>query len=385
MTNVKETLLRIAGGSALVGSVGVAAYTYGENNMLKQGVLSGDARVLASQAQTAPTATEAPRPAPTATATVVNAEATKAAAPLAVATPTPLTAEALKASVDAAVATKTAPWATEVADLKKQLEALKPTATPDAQMREIAPSVRLGAGWLDKPNNTVDVVRADRGFKNAIGLGTDAFLSEPGGLLVGPDYESKATDKNPMGANPQGWGAMYNGKGHIVPFSPDTQQAQVSKGSENVLLVSEGGWGHISAPYVTFDLEGIPDSRVELKPEKGLNYFVFVRGFYGDSQQDTPRNIRLMYRDFMTGATLQERLPGGKDENTAFWSEGQFRQKVVTSHSEKSNCGDGGCSRLRVLYIDPNTRAWALLEQTAPRNLSQETAGQGWKVIAKNY
>ena len=92
-----------------------------------------------------------------------------------------------------------------------------------------------------------------------------------------------------------------------------------------------------------------------------------------------------MLRDFMTGATLQERLPGGRKANTAFWSEGQFRQKVVTSHTDKSNCGDGGCSRLRVFFGDPNTRAWGLWEQTAPRDLNQETAGNGWKLIAKNY
>lgn len=277
----------------------------------------------------------------------------------------------------------------EIAELRAKLatiEARMPTATATALPMKEAAGIKLSASFPDKPNNTVDMARGI--FKNTVGQGTEAFMAEPGGLLVGPDFESKVTNKNPWGANPQGWGAMYDSKGHIRPFSPDTQHS-FNEEAPSTYLASEGGWVLFSAPRLKFTMEGLEkEVIIDIPEEKGVNNLIYIRGPYRDAkvpQQDTNHNARVIMLDYLPSATLGMRLPAGDGENQAFWSEGQVMQMIVTSHRTDSNCGEDGCSKVRLVYFDYNTRAIGVWESKADRSVTEQNVGQTIKLVQKNY
>lgn len=265
---------------------------------------------------------------------------------------------------------------------------MAPTAQPATTPRSATgPAVdRGGVKTVGVPDPATNIELAAGNFKNTLGLGTRAFLAEPGGLLVGPDFGS-GSQNNPWGANPGMWDAMYKSNGHTRPFSPDTQHSFANEPNASY-LASVGGWAIFSVPNLTFE---VLNMRVEVPAEVGLNNLVFIRGlYYAGPSQDQTRNAMVRLLDFVPGATLGMRHPGGYSrENTAFWSEGQFKQFVATSHLGESNCGSG-CSKVRATYLDLNTRAlgvWEHQVSSRPASIAGavESAGAGWTLKYKNY
>ncbi len=246
---------------------------------------------------------------------------------------------------------------------------------------------RGGVKTVGIPDSASNVELARGSFKSSLGQGMEAFAAEPGFLWVGPDFESKSKN-NPWGDNPNGWQTMWDSKGHIRPFSPDSQHSFVTDPPASY-LASEGGWAVFSAPQLSFEIAGT-DMKVEAPAEKGRNYLIVVRGLYPDGKQDSPRNTIVRLTDYQPAATLGMRHPGGSEaENSAFWSEGQAKQMVATSHRSDSNCGLEGCSRVTIVYLDLNTRAFGVWEHSAGRgaNLQEAiaNAGKGWTAKFKNY
>lgn len=230
--------------------------------------------------------------------------------------------------------------------------------------------------------STVDVARKARGFENTVGLGTEAFMAEPGGLLVGPDFGSKSR-KNPWGENPQGWDAMYKSKGHIQPFSSVTQEV-LRWDCPAFLKVPEGGFAKLSAGRLDITVNGIEDGikRFVLPQIENNNYFFIVRGFYGDNKQNTDRNRTLTVDGYAPGSAEYEMYQAGFDTNTAFISEGQILQQAATSHSGGTNLGDGGASKLTVVYYDLNSEAFGVWQQTLGR---KGNPANNWEVLYTNW
>lgn len=357
--NIKDRLLYGAGVLAVAGGAAVGGALWARKGTLSQediasavarGVAQGvSVEVLGARYQVAATGTPTP---------------TETSKPVATATP------AASATPDNRVAMVQV----EMAELKKQLEALRPTATATPfPMKDLVAGVKVSTTFPDKPNNTVDTAKGV--FKNTIGLGTEAFAAEPGALLVGPDFESKATDKNPNGANPAGWGAMYDSRGHIRQFSPDTQHSFTYAPPAEYLL-AQGGFDIFAAPRLKFTIQGIEKDRiVDLPAQPGVGYLVYLRGPYADHPQ--AKNAKVQLLDFEVAATLGMRLPAGNaNENQAFWSEGQVKQMVRDMRTGESNCGMKGCSEVRIVYLDYNTGAFGIWKNDA--------AGS-WSLIYKNY
>lgn len=257
---------------------------------------------------------------------------------------------------------------TKVAELKGHL-----TPFPEVVMKSLVAGIKVSATFPDRPNNTVDIAKGV--FKNTIGLGTEAFTAEPGALLVNSDFESKATDRNPNGANPAGWGAMYDSRGHIRQISPDTQHSFTYAPPAEYLL-AQGGWDIFAAPRLRFTIQGVEKDRVvDLPAAPNVGYLVWIRGPYADHPQ--AKNVKVVLLDFEVAATLGMRAPAGNaNENQAFWSEGQVKQMVRDMHTGESNCGMKGCSEVRVVYLDYNTGAFGIWRNDATGN---------WSLMHKNY
>lgn len=143
------------------------------------------------------------------------------------------------------------------------------TVTPRATEKPAVPiierdGVRI-SGVPDRiDSRNVDVAKG--AFKNTLGLDTEAFIAEPGGLLVGPDFGSKSA-KNPSGENPAGWDAMYDAGGSIKPFSPVSQEILRYAGPAFQNL-PEGGFVFASAGQMTARVGG---ATFEFRPEQGKN------------------------------------------------------------------------------------------------------------------
>lgn len=233
-----------------------------------------------------------------------------------------------------------------------------------------------------------------KAFNNAIQNGTEGFFADPGGLLVGPDFESQATGKNPWGANPAGWGAMYDSGGHIVPLLAEYHEIARYCGPvfQNI---PEGGFIWITGQEFTLEV-GHQDNngkwvsegaKIRVTERPGTNNFLVIRGLFGDEQQDTDRNKTARITDYVPGHLQLEMYPSGIDANTAFISEDQLAQKAATSHREGSNCGDGGCSTLTVTMVDLNTGAVSIAEQKATRAQASNWKNmfQGWRSVFRNW
>src|SRR3989344_6107485 len=109
----------------------------------------------------------------------------------------------------------------ELTDLKAEVAALRASReVPSVAQLVTKGDIRV-FGVPANPNNTVDLAQGP--FKNTLGMGSQGFLAEPGGLLVGSDFESRFGG-NPFGDNANGWKAMWLSKGHIKPFSGVSQE-----------------------------------------------------------------------------------------------------------------------------------------------------------------
>lgn len=264
------------------------------------------------------------------------------------------------------------------------------SASPESTTTTTEAGVNVGdvvlAGFPDKvdPKN---VDKADHDvFKNTIGLGSEMVLGEPGGLLVGPDFDST---NNPYGDNPGGWQTMYDSGGSIRPFSPVSQEVMHSE-SPFYQNLPEGGFDFFSLGQGTFEIGASDENgefqsnglRINLPPIEGNNYFLIIRGRYPDGEQDSDLNLTTRVTDYVPGHALAMMYESRDRSNLAFISEGQFVQMAQTSHSSGTNLGAEGASRLTVVMVDVNTRAYAVMQQTQGRF---EDSSRGWQAIGSNW
>lgn len=248
------------------------------------------------------------------------------------------------------------------------------------------------AGVPSRASN-VDVARGQ--FRNTVGLGTEAFAADPGGLGVGPDFESRFSG-NPWGDNPAGWRSMWESGGAIFPWL-DEYLHLARECPPKFQNLPEGGFVWLTGVQMTVDV-GKQDGRSRWQPE-GIKielpeqqshdniYFFMIRGLYGDNAQNTDKNRTLLVTDYVPGHTLLKMYPSRRDTNTAFISEGQVLQDLAVAHSTGTNCGDGGCSKVTVVYLDVNTGAAGVWEHTATRDQAKNfnNMRSGWSLKYSNY
>lgn len=218
----------------------------------------------------------------------------------------------------------------------------RPTETPRITVK---PESNLGSelrvmgvpGSVDRAN--IDIAKGI--FKNTIGFGSEAFIAEPGGLnKINEILKTKG---------PEFWNLPESG------FS----------------LLSLGQ-GRIKIGDVTFNL-----------PYKENNNYLFIaRGLYGDIKQNTDKNTTMEVSEYAPGHAMVFMIPSEKNTNVAFFSQGQFKQMVKTSHTEGTNCGDGGCSTVTAVMFDANTKAYTIMEQNQGRIGNPQ---RGWKLVASNF
>lgn len=227
-------------------------------------------------------------------------------------------------------------------------------------------------------DSTVDTAKGQ--FVNKIDQGSEAFAAEPGGLLVGPDFGSMSSE-NPNGNNPAGWNAMYRSEGSIQPFSSVTQEV-IRWPNEAYQNVPEGGfmmgtWGQAK---VTIDNVSID------MPAKPNNTYIFIaRGANGDNLQNTDKNKTAKITKYVPGHAEVKMYQARQKTNTAFISEGQFAQIVRDAHSGGTNNGDGGSSKVTVVYYDVNSKAYLVIEQEAGRLENIDAYYRNWKKVFSNF
>lgn len=205
-------------------------------------------------------------------------------------------------------------------------------------------------------------------FSNETGLGTESFIAEPGTLLVGPDYlfdEEGIT----LGEIDQ---KLNEAEGHVEYFSPVNQEVFENL-APSFSNLPEGGYMFASGAQMNVEFNGIT---VNLPAQEGHNYFLIVRGLHADGKQDSDLNNTAEFNNYVPGHIEVERYPAGNAGHTGgFISEGQFYQKVEASHAGQTNCGAEGCSQLTSVFVDANTGAYTML---------QETNGSAWEQLATN-
>lgn len=241
--------------------------------------------------------------------------------------------------------------------------------------------VKVGVVSFIGTPDSVDPKNVDKSdhkpFSHKIGLGSEMVLGEPGGLLVGPDFGFTGKE-NPYGANPGGWNTMYESDGSIRPFSPVSQEVLRYEGPAYQNL-PEGGFMMASAGQM--DVK-IGDFEINMPSLPDNNYLLFVRGNFGDMEQNTDRNMTVEITNYKPGHALVGMYEAGNNSNVAFVSEGQFIQMAETSHSGGTNKGDGGASRLTAVFFDVNTGAYTVLQQELGRN---QDASQNWELVGSNW
>jgi hypothetical protein len=204
----------------------------------------------------------------------------------------------------------------------RELTPAPPTTTPAAQPSAI--------GNENLPARAENVELAGGSFKNTLGQGTEGFLAEPGVLLVGPEFPQSQLEA---------------GAGAIERFSPANQY--VLSSSQNWGNVPEGGFALVSANHFTVEVAG---KTLNVNAGEDANAIFVVRGLY---RGDGDRNHQATFSNFVSGHALFTRYPLG-----AFVSEDHVQQVVRAAISERTtNCGDSGCSRVLVVYLDLNTSA----------------------------
>ena len=224
---------------------------------------------------------------------------------------------------------------------------------------ELSPAPSLLEGiteptFLNVPETAENVELASGMFENTIGHGSRAFLAEPGGLWVGPEFSQRQIDA---------------AGGNIQRINPGNQELLETLGP-SFHTIPEGGWLHASLGGGVIKI----GEAVFLLPfQEGHNYLFYVRGRYGDQEQDTDRNMTAEFSEYAAGHALVQHLNAAEDGSVAFLSEGQFRQVSGLSEDNASNCGDNGCSTWTAIYYDTNTQALVVMNQSANGELTGET------------
>ncbi len=236
------------------------------------------------------------------------------------------------------------------------------TQPPQPTAPAAGPVVIGELGFVGAPDNVdraiVDVARG--GFINTLGMGTEAWLAEPGKLLVGPDFPQAQIDA---------------AGGAIERFNPLNQDG-CRNNPPCILMAPGGGFSFASLGWGVMEMEAtFGHVTLNLPGEEGHNYHVYIRGLYGDGRPDTDENRDVLLTAYSPGHVEVTYYPG--IPNGGFVSEEQFEQRVVTSQSGGTNCGDRGCTKLTVVFFDLNTGALLVIRQDAP--------GSAWRVVQSNF
>ncbi len=191
-------------------------------------------------------------------------------------------------------------------------------------------------------------------FDNAVGLGSQMIIAEPGTLLVGPGFDPAI---------------MAESDGRIDWISPITQQML---GTETFSTnTAEGAFTWATGAKMTVKVR---DFTITVNSGEACsnNWFVMIRGLFADGQQDSDRNSTTHFSNYVAGHTQVMWYPAG-----AYISEENFLQVAELSHTDGRNCGKEGTSGLSVLMLDLNTGAYTILYQA---NLNEP-----WQFIASNW
>lgn len=234
-----------------------------------------------------------------------------------------------------------------------------PVGTP-ATFKFVYPNAGTitGDSWSIKGlPTTVDsatVLIASGAFKNTIGNGTESWIAEPGTILVGAEFPQAKIDA---------------AKGSIERISPITQK----------LIDHDGEMFHLNESRI--DLCSFGGATLEFNGVKGQfdykaahNYILIARGLFADGLQDSDRNHSILFNTVVGSHAQCMSYPG----NGGFISEENFLQVVALSHKNAGNCGNEGCSKLTVIFVDLNTGALTVVKQ-ANLNLPWTLEKSNWK------
>jgi len=203
-------------------------------------------------------------------------------------------------------------------------------------------SVVLQAKGADAYGNT---------FANTIGLGSQMMIAEPGSILYGPDEPASIVTSNKHGAY----------------ISPITQQLFVTDTAAD--NVAEGAFIFATGRQMDVSMR---DISIHLPGSDRHIWFLLVRGLFPDQKIDTDANTTAHFSNYVAGHTQVMRYPEG-----AYISEGNFIQVAELAHTDASNCGAEGCSMISVMFLDLNTGAYDVIQQTSP------TAA--WEFVQSNW
>lgn len=273
-------------------------------------------------------------------------------------TPTPVSTPTIKPSMAVGTLEPTPGASSSLGECAITQEGLN--INPSDMLTGIPASV--DASTVDQSNH--------KPFSHEIGLGSQMILGEPGGLLVGPDFDPKKV------ASSQGMIQYLSGENQHVINTTDPFYQNVPEGGfiyaslmEGVITVGDGdGQKKIVLPEV-------PDN----------NYLVFVKGLYPNQNpdtQNTDRNQTAIITCAVPGHALVEEYKSGTKTNMAFISEGQFKQLVTMSENGGTNLGAGGASRTTAIFLDLNTGAFAVMTKEAGHD---QDPSKGWVALGSNW
>lgn len=195
-------------------------------------------------------------------------------------------------------------------------------------------------------------------FSNVTGFGTQAWIADPGKLLVGPDYPQEMIDSS---------------GGAIERFSPANQYV-CQTAPDCFVNLNEGGFNVYSGNGMR--INNLPNGEtITLKSDPATNWLVVIRGRNSDSTVDTDFNTQVRLTNYVPGHILFSRYPG--NPAGGYVSEGQFLQMAADSHSDDTNCGANGCSKLFVAFYDVNTQAFLVMMQDGMNGT--------WSVVYSNF
>jgi hypothetical protein len=223
--------------------------------------------------------------------------------------------------------------------------------------------------------STVDAKTVDQSnhkpFSHKIGLGSQMILGEPGGLLVGPDFDPKKV------ASSKGMIQYLSGENQAVIHSTEPFSQNIPEGGFMYASLMEG--------KITIGDDNDKDQIKLVLPEvEDNNYLVYIRGLYPNQNpdtQNTDRNKTAVVTCAVPGHALLEEYKSGTSSNMAFISEKQFEQQVKMSETGGTNLGAGGASRTTAVFLDLNTKAFTVITKEANQ---KQDPGTDWTIIGTN-
>ncbi|HSA83872.1 MAG TPA: hypothetical protein VLF20_03215 [Patescibacteria group bacterium] len=214
----------------------------------------------------------------------------------------------------------------------------------------------VDSSQVDQSVRIVDQINYNNltdGFQNDLGAGTEAFFAEPGKLLLGSD--------GPV--VPQS--VIDGSNGAIDKINPLIQK-KFTSGIPEYWDLPEGGFSVVSFGGGTITYG---DTVMHFDQVEGRNYLVVLRGPNADNLQEVQGdgvrndlNGTFMISDYVPAHAIAMNYDG--NPAGGFISEGQLIQFIQDGHAnnmaEGQNCGDNGCSEVRIAMLDVNTGAFAV-------------------------